>query len=529
MNWRTKLLLIPAIMLFFSILLNINLIAKEISGIVFEDINKNLKYDQGDRGIPGVMVSNQRDVVITDEHGRFKLSVESEAIIFMTKPAGYMTPTNAHHLPQFYYIHQPKGSPDGNFKYKGLTPTGKLPASLEFPLLKADEPDNFAAIVFSDPQPRNHQEIDYIRDDVVAELIGTKALFGITLGDITFDDLSLYDRYNQIVGSIGVPFYNVPGNHDMNYEAQDDRYSLETFKRYFGPNYYSFDVGKVHFIVLDVVEYLGKDPQGHPRYQGKIGERQLQWLRNDLKYVPNDRLIVLNMHIPLYTSYGDDASINVVDRTALFEALKDREQVLALAGHMHNLEHNFTGAEFGWQGSKPLHQLICAAVSGTWWTGMKDERGIPIADQRDGTPNGYHIIQFEGNRYRISFKPAKFAADFQLRISEPLGKISQKSIHQQRVVVNVFDGSEKSTVMWQLDGGAFQEMDRTLMKDPYYERIYQQLKAELPSWVYPELSTHIWTAPLPDELGIGVHKIVVRTIDQFGNEYQTASVFEVEE
>ena len=38
--------------------------------------------------------------------------------------------------------------------------------------------------------------------DVVAELIGTDALFGITVGDIMFDDLSLWPRYNALVGRI---------------------------------------------------------------------------------------------------------------------------------------------------------------------------------------------------------------------------------------------------------------------------------------------------------------------------------------
>lgn len=529
MSLRIKLFLIAAMILIASTIPNHNLRAKEISGIVFEDANKNLKYDKGERGLQGVRVSNQRDVVVTDAQGRYKLSIDDETIIFVIKPAGYAIPTNEYQLPQFYYIHQPKGSPDANFKYKGLAPTGKLPASLDFPLFKIDEPDRFEVIVFSDPQPRNHQEIDYIRDDVVAELIGTNALFGITLGDITFDDLSLYDRYNHVVAQIGIPFYNVPGNHDMNYDAADDRYSLETFKRHFGPPYHSFDVGKVHFIVLDVVDYLGKDAEGHSRYQGKIGERQLQWLRNDLKFVPEDHLIVLSMHIPLYTSYGDDASINVLDRTALFELLRNRDRVLVLAGHMHNLEHNFIGERLGWQGKHPMHQLICAAVSGTWWTGPKDERGIPIADQRDGTPNGYHIIRFEGNRYYETFKAAKFGFDFQLRISDPVGKIGLQELNQRRVVVNVFDGSEKSTVEWQLDGGIFQKMEQTVVKDPYYERIYNQVKAELPTWIAPEISTHIWTAPLPVDLSRGVHKILVKTVDQFGKEFEAASIFEVVE
>ena len=123
-------------------------------------------------------------------------------------------------------------------------------------MYKVDEPDTFEVLVFGDPQPRNDKEIGYIRDDVVAEVITTKAKLGIAMGDIMYDDLSLFDRYNSVISQIGIPFYNVPGNHDRNYDASDDAHSLETFKYYFGPAYYSFEYGKVHFIILDDVVHF---------------------------------------------------------------------------------------------------------------------------------------------------------------------------------------------------------------------------------------------------------------------------------
>jgi hypothetical protein len=502
--------------------------SRDVKGRVFEDSNQNLKFDVGERGIAGVLVSNQLEVVPTDENGNYRLPISDEAIIFITKPAGYMTPLNKDRLPQFYYVHQPKGSPDQAFKYKGVAATGKLPSSLDFPLVPVAEKDTFQVIVFADPQPRNHQEIDYIRDDVAAELIGTSAQFGITLGDIVFDDLSLYERYNQVLSKIGIPFYNVPGNHDENYDAADDRYALETFKRHFGPNYYSFDYGQVHFIVLDDVEYAGHKDQGFGGYQGKIGDKQLTWLRNELRFVPTDRLIVLTMHIPLYTVYGPDASINVVDREALFAVLQGRTKVLALAGHMHALEHNFIDQRWGWSGSAPIHQIICAAVSGTWWTGMKDARGIPVADQRDGTPNGYHIITFEGVDYHERFQPASLSADFQLRISSPVGKLKLSELERDSIIVNVFDGSERSSVVAQVDNLPPIELRRQFRSDPFYEQIYLAMKKELPTWIRPEPSTHLWIGALPTPLAAGVHQLIVTTTDQFGATYRSSQIFEIE-
>ena len=172
--------------------------------------------------------------------------VYDECIFFITKPAGYQTPLDDNNLPQFYYTHRPNGSPLLN--YPGIDPTGKLPKRLNFPLFKTNECDSFQVIAFGDPQSRNETEVGYLRDDVVSEMLNTQAKFVIALGDIVYDDLSLYEKQNRIMAQIGVPIYNVPGNHDENYDAVSDRYASETFKRYFGPNYYSFDYGKVHFI-----------------------------------------------------------------------------------------------------------------------------------------------------------------------------------------------------------------------------------------------------------------------------------------
>ena len=55
------------------------------------------------------------------------------------------------------------------------------------------------------------------------------------MGDILFDDLSMFPRYNALIAQIGIPWYNVPGNHELNFEAESDEDSLETFKRFFGP------------------------------------------------------------------------------------------------------------------------------------------------------------------------------------------------------------------------------------------------------------------------------------------------------
>ena len=83
--------------------------APAISGVVFEDRSGTGRHQAGDRGIPGVLVSNGREVVRTDAGGRYTLPIGEETIIFVIKPSGYAVPTDEDRLPQFYYVYQPKG------------------------------------------------------------------------------------------------------------------------------------------------------------------------------------------------------------------------------------------------------------------------------------------------------------------------------------------------------------------------------------------------------------------------------------
>ncbi len=497
-----------------------------VKGTVFYDTNRNLKPDPGEKGIEGILVSNQLEVVKTDRNGRYRLPVTDETIIFIIKPAAWQVPLNSHNLPQFYYIHQPAGSPP--LKYHGVDPTGPLPASLDFPLFASQPQDTFTAVVFADPQPRNFLEIGYIRDDVIYEIVDSKAAFGIVLGDIMYDDLSLYGEYINVIAESGIPFYHVPGNHDTNYDAAEDRYALETFKSHFGPPYYAFEYGKVHFIAFDVMDYLGRNEEGAPQFRGQIGEKQLKWLENYLSYIPKDHLIVMNMHFPLWTFVGSHPSLQVIDRDSLSILLKERRNLLALAGHMHMIEHEFLTAEQNWMGEPPLHEIICGAVSGSWWSGPPDIRNIPVTEERDGTPNGYHIFSFSGTGFREKYKPADQGIDFQLRISWPAGTIEQKALAETSIIVNVFDGNEKSVVECQIDSRPGVAMTREISRDPFFVGLHGKYPDFYLSWIKPMPSVHIWRAPLPADLKPGLHRIMVKTTNQWGESYQTACIFNIE-
>ena len=527
-------------------------LAETARGTVFEDLDADGVRDRGEPGIARVRVSDGRQVVLTDGNGSYTLEIGDEAVLFITKPSGYATPVNGHMLPQFYYIHQPAGSPEG-LRYPGIAPTGPLLSTVDFALRRREEPSSFEAILISDPQPQSQAEIDFIGDDVVSELIGTEARFGMTLGDILFDDLSLFPRYNSVVAQIGIPWYNVPGNHEMNLLATDDRYALETFKSHYGPPYYAFEYADAVFFVLDNIDYQGNgevdpaDLRGTGGYVARVTEDQLAWFEAELAHVPQEALVFLAMHSPLETYVSDAPGVTTQNRRALFRLLSGRRHLYAVAGHTHTTEHRYFDEDDGFSGPEPFHHHVLTTVSGSWWSGPLDERGIPVAEQRDGTPNGYHVLEIDGVDLKVRYKAASRPADYQMRIlfdvahhapggdilrdyraGELLdGRLTVDEVSAADVYVNLFDGGPRSTVELTVDGRAPLPMERVFRVDPSTDEQFRRNAATIKPWVEAQPSSHLFVADLPDDLGPGTYTVTVRAVDEFGQVHHAHRVLEI--
>ncbi|MBW2493268.1 MAG: calcineurin-like phosphoesterase C-terminal domain-containing protein [Deltaproteobacteria bacterium] len=498
------------------------------SGVVFHDRNANGERDAFDFGVRGVAVSNGRDVVQTDWRGRYRIAVGDDAILFVVKPGGWATPIDDNGLPRFYYIHKPEGSPT-DLAYPGVSPTGPLPDQIAFPLYRKREPRSFRAILFADPQPYDLEELDLFNRDIVQEVIGTEAAFGITLGDLVGDDLSLFEPLNRAIGQIGIPWYNVIGNHDMNYRAETDRHSDETFERVYGPATYAFAYGKVHFVILDDVVYEGRknDEGSAGPFRAGISEDQLAFVENYLNTVPRDRLVVLAMHIPF-----ESPPHSVAEQGALFEILKDRPHSVSLAGHAHHQESRFYGPEEGFDGPEAHHQLVHAAASGSWWLGAADEVGIPHATMNCGAPNGYSILEFDGHRYSVRFKAARRPADHQMNIFAP-SAIPAESAAETEVLVNVFSGSERTRVEMRLGStGDWIPLQREAREDPHYLAAIESdlLRNPRPSFFLPPAieSPHLWVGTLPANPPSGSYTLEVRATDMYGQVFHAHHLIRIE-
>lgn len=500
---------------------------QQVKGFVFEDVNNNGKKDKSETGIQKVAVSNGKEVVLTNKNGFYELPIGNDDIIFVIKPAEYKFKIDENNLPQFYYNHKPKGSPV-TLKYKAVPATGILPPQVNFGLQKDTTGKIFTTLIFGDPQPANEIELAQFHKGIVNEVAGIKNVtLGISLGDLVGNRLDLQPNYAVAVKDVGVNWHNVIGNHDMNMDVKSDSLADESFELNFGPPTYAFNIGNVHFILLDNIIYPSQ--KGGREYIGGFTEKQLLFIENDLKLVPPQKLIVLSMHIPLNS---DKNAFRLADRKKLFELLKNFPNSLVLSAHTHLQRNDFLGKKEGWLQQKPLHEFNAGTTSGDWYSGILNDEGIPIATMRDGTPKGYAFINFNDNKYSIKYKAANLPANYQIELFCP--KVIAAEKNTARFYANFFMGNEEDTLFYKFDEGDWQKMKYTKIADPTYlaELMKWDFVDSLPAGRRPSnaiASTHLWQADFPKKMKAKTYTLTVKVTDRYGEIYTAEKKFKVQQ
>jgi 3',5'-cyclic AMP phosphodiesterase CpdA len=436
------------------------------------------------RPVRGAAVSDGLGVVATDAEGRFELVTDrARAHIAVTPPAGYAIPVN----------------PTGTARlYQPLAPDVRGEAAALFsltPLGASDERHGF--LVLADPQTQDGYEMGRFHGETVPDVqasvkaLGELPLFGVADGDIMYDNLALYTDYERAVKLMGVPFFQVVGNHDLDLDATSDEDSTATFTRRFGPRYYSFNRGRIHYVVLDDVFYYNGG------YLGYLPADQLAWLAADLALVEKGGTVVVFLHIPLLSSLYER---NGVARPPISNSVTNRDALLALlepyrahliSGHTHECEHRL-------HGKAAEHTL--GAACGAWWTG-------DIC--YDGTPNGYGVFEAAGDELRWRYKATGQVAERQC-VVYPKGADPRSP---DEIVANVWNWDPSWTVTWYENGEKRGAMARRLGLDPLALRT--QTGPDLPKrrgWVDPQLTSHLFYAPVS---GPG-REIRVEVTDRFG-------------
>ena len=272
----------------------------QYKGKVFIDQNGNGVFDKNEKVLPGVCVSDGLNVVKTDRKGVYNLpGHDDNRFVFITTPSGYKT-NNA------YYRRIKDGVKDYDF---GVQPYNSHIAS--------DGSHRFLQI--SDTEIRETQGHDDWVGNIRDYAANEKMSFIIQTGDICY--VAGMESHIKLMNTanMGVPMFYVIGNHDL----VAGKYGEEVFEKLYGPVWYSFDVGSVHYVVT---------PMRYGDYAPSYTFDQVcRWLKNDLALVPKGKPIVVFNHDLL--TYDDHFVVKGSDKESIdLDAYNLKAQIY---GHWH--------------------------------------------------------------------------------------------------------------------------------------------------------------------------------------------------
>jgi len=361
----------------------------------------------GNRRLKDVVVSDGVEVVKTDENGVYQFKSEKKyKYVFISVPSGYEV-VNEGVLPKF---HQP------------LTKSVATVERADFYLVEAGDQTDHTMLFFGDIHLANRTndgvQFRAFTNDVNEWLDANpgRKVYGMTLGDMTWDiywvknkmDLANYlTSVNQIDG---LRIYHTIGNHDHSCYLSGDFGSAGPYREIIGPTYYSFNIGEVHYVVLDdiVADNTGNvnDPSSGRNHDASLANENLEWLKKDLAFVPKTAPLVVTMHAPLF---HDNASntVSVKNGASLVDLLKPYSEVHVVTAHTHKMYNADKLA------ASHIYEHNSGAVCATWWWTGKYCPGVHIC--QDGTPGGYRIMDVKGSSFKWEYKPTGASTQVQFR------------------------------------------------------------------------------------------------------------------
>ena len=291
--------------------------------------------------------------------------------------------------------------------HKKLLLDEKSPEKVDFELYKAGNQANYTLLVMGDMHLANRTndrtQFSYFVKDVnkyVSEHSGEK-IYGITLGDMTWDLYWYKNNYqfkeylNDANNIKGIDIFHTIGNHDHEMNAAGDFDTILKYTDVIAPDYYSFNIGDIHYVILDNI-LCTNSGKGDRDYDTMVSAEQLKWLEKDLSFVPKTKTIMVAMH----ATTGGTSNISKVA-----SLLSGYKSVHFITGHSHRVSNADKISYYDHNSG-----AVCATW---WWTGKFTDNAIHIG--QDGAPGGYQIFNISGTDLKWQYKATGSPVDYQFR------------------------------------------------------------------------------------------------------------------
>ena len=449
------------------------------------------KVTNNGKGVSGVAITDGVNVTQTDKNGRFKLYGNISAdFVYMTIPSGYAIPMEGN-SPNFYYRVNDKL---------------KKKKEINFKLSKSDNDDNHIIVVCADPQVAFEEELPLletatkdIKNHIDNNFFG-KQIIGINCGDIVAEitnETDFFTPVKQLFYETGIPFFYASGNHDTDMNCRSNYKSKKIYENNFGPAYYSFNRGKIHYIVLDDVFHTGKSYS----YIGYLEETQLTWLEQDLSLVPKGSNVVVVLHIP---SFSREARKGDYNKEEINKVLQNRQILYKLLKPFNS--HIFSGHEHYNENyiiNDSLFEHVHAAQCGIFWQ-------APYSS--DGTPLGYAIYEVNDDKINWYYKVIGRNKNYQFN-AYPMNTDKNKP---NAIIANIWNYDPKWKVYWYENNVKMGEMKQYSGWDPaivdYVRKNEHHFRYK---YIGAGITEHLFYAEPFNKNA----KIKIEVIDRFNNVY----------
>lgn len=497
------------------------------------------------KGVKGVAVSDGVEVVLTDKQGRYEIqSDKKNGYVFYSLPRGYEPAYSRGFMPRFWAPLQSRDIARDEVH--------------DFELLKASS-DRHVMLFGADVHLANrNDDLNQFKSFLKAlkiekERAGKRPVHTMFLGDISWDAFwtprqfglpELVDYLDQ--EDYSAPLWPVMGNHDHDPSIPEgeatDFLSAAEWRSVMGPNYYSFNLGRIHYVVLDDIVYKNEDKGekykkgivGSRNYKGRITAEQFEWLEKDLAMVKDKNApLIIGLHIPVwrlnYATLAVTPGLAQGDSEKLGDLLRDFKEVHIVTGHVHV---NYTARP---QAYPNITEHNIAAVCATWWrTGFYS--GAHIG--KDGSPGGYSRWEVDGKRIKYAYCSFDKGDAEQMRIYD-MNAVSERyrnekfftdllknnprrsnfaEVPKNTVMVNVF-AYDTDWIVEILEDGKPIPYERVVREDPMQVLTldYAKFKKDgKPASGDGNKTHHLFLA----QAKTGTLPITVRVTDSFGRRYE---------
>ncbi|WP_164122025.1 MULTISPECIES: calcineurin-like phosphoesterase C-terminal domain-containing protein [Sphingobacterium] len=500
---------------------------------------KGVVYAAG-AGLANVVVSDGFEVTTTDENGVYYLpSTKKGRYVFVSIPGNYEVVTTMN-APQFF---QRLNQPIDVVETKDFE-------------LKAVNNEKHTVMILGDMHlARRTDDLNQFQKGFLPDVnksiqayknAGNK-VYALTLGDMTWESYWYSNNYAlpqylTEMNKIEAMVFNTMGNHDNDPKAVGDWESENTYRSIIGPTYYSFNLGKIHYIVLDNIEYLNVNDARN--YNTKIVENQIEWLKKDLATLTDKSTpVVVAMHAHLHSnpslnSSGSETSgYRIINADDFVNALKAFTTVHVITGHTH-INYNVETAA-----APNIMEHNTGAVCATWWwTGNVGYAGNHIC--KDGAPGGYAIWEMQGRDLKWKYKAIGENEDYQFRAYD-LNKVHltrekyapayngaewnnyaaeyANASTANEVLINVWN-YDKNWKVEVIENGQPLKVTRVRMRDPLHIISYSAQRLNRNAVPTEDFVTSLTAHMFKVKASSPTSTLQIRVTDRFGKVYQESMV-----